>query len=495
MAGGRMENHDIVDVLIIGAGISGIGMAATLRRRLPGKSWQILEARDRIGGTWSLFRYPGARSDSDLFTFGYDFKPWMGNAIAAAPDILAYLQETVDEYGLAPGIRFDSPVTSANWNGARALWEVSGAGPRARVVLCRWLFGATGYYDYERGHMPAFKGADLFQGDILHPQDWPDDYDPRGKRIAVIGSGATAVTLVPALVDQGAQVTQVQRTPTYVMPVPSADGLAEKLRRWLPASTAHAVSRWKNIRQQRYFWLFCQKFPRAARRLIRWVNVRNLPQGFDVDTHFNPPYDPWDQRLCAVPDGDLFRALKSGRADIVTGAIDGFEADGVRMADGALVEADTIVTATGLRLKLFGGATLSLDGVAVDPSQRLVFKGMMLDGVPNFCFAVGYTNSSWTLKIGLLCEYLCKLLAEMDRQGATVCVTQRPQGPIQTKPLLDFGAGYVLRALDMLPRQGDRAPWEISFSYMADARMVRRGPIIDPAMRLGTAPEMPKAPA
>ena len=301
----------------------------------------------------------------------------------------------------------------------------------------------------------------------------------------MIGSGATAVTLVPALVEQGAQVTQIQRTPTYVMPVPSADGMAERFRRWFAPETAHAVSRWKNIRQQRYFWLFCQKFPRAARRLIRWVNVRNLPEGFDVDTHFNPPYDPWDQRLCAVPDGDLFKALKSGRASIVTGAIDRFEPDGVRMADGTLVPADTIVTATGLRLKLFGGAVLSLDGVPVDPGQRLVFKGMMLDGVPNFCFAVGYTNSSWTLKIGLLCDYLCKLLAEMDRQGAKTCVTERPEGPIQTKPLLDFGAGYVLRALDMLPKQGDRAPWEISFSYISDARMVRKGPVIDPAMRLG----------
>jgi len=483
-----MSDQEIVDVLIIGAGISGIGMAATLRRTLPGKSWTILESRDQIGGTWSLFRYPGVRSDSDLFTFGYDFKPWMGNAIAAAPDILAYLQETVDEYALAPGIAFNSPVTAANWNSALALWEVSVGGPRPRVVLCRWLFGATGYYDYDAGYTPDFHGVDLFAGDILHPQSWPEGYDPAGKRIAVIGSGATAVTLVPALVEHGAQVTQIQRTPTYVMPVPSADPMAERLRRWLPPAQSHAVSRWKNIRQQRYFWLFCQKFPRAARRLIRWVNVRNLPEGFDVDTHFNPPYDPWNQRLCAVPDGDLFRALKSGGAQIRTGAIKRFEAEGVRMQDGTLVKADTIVTATGLRLKLFGGAVLSLDGVPVDPAQRLVFKGMMLDGVPNFCFAVGYTNSSWTLKIGLLCDYLCKLLAEMDRQGAAVCVTRRPEGAMQTKPLLDFGAGYVLRALDHLPRQGDRAPWEISFSYIADAKMVRRGPVIDPAMHLSAAP-------
>ena len=483
---------DILDVLIIGAGISGLGMAATLKQRLPGKSWLILESRAEIGGTWSLFRYPGVRSDSDLFTFGYDFKPWTDRkSIADAGAILSYLHETVAEFALAPGILFHHRVTGANWDSARALWEVTVERHDTRgteTFLCRWLFGATGYYDYAKGHTPDFAGRADFAGRILHPQFWPDDYDPTGRRIAVIGSGATAVTLVPALADRAAHVTQIQRTPTYVMPVPAVDGLANSLRRWLPARTAHALARWKNVRQQIWFWRFCQAFPGAARRLIRWANRRSLPPGFDVDTHFNPPYDPWDQRLCAVPDGDLFKALGSGRASIVTGAIDRFVPQGIRMADGQVIEADTIVTATGLSLQLFGGATLSVDGTPVDPAQKLVFKGMMLDGVPNFCFAVGYTNSSWTLKVGLLCEYLCRLLAEMDARNTPVCVTRRPDRPMETRPLLDFGAGYIQRAIAGLPRQGDSAPWEISFSYMSDARMVRRGPIVDPAMELKPAP-------
>ncbi|MDF2233723.1 NAD(P)/FAD-dependent oxidoreductase [Albimonas sp. CAU 1670] len=488
---------ETLDVLIVGAGLSGIGAACWLTREAPSKAWAIVEAREALGGTWDLFRYPGVRSDSDLYTFGYDFKPWTSpNAIAGAEEILAYLREAADEHGVTPKIRFRRRLLRADWSSAEALWTV-----RLRheedgsesVLRARWLFGATGYYDYAEGHRPAFPGEADFAGPILHPQFWPEAFDAAGKRIAVIGSGATAVTLVPALAETAAHVVQVQRTPTYVLPMPSGDPLANLFRRLLPAKTAHALARRKNIARQRWVWLLCQKYPQTARRIIRWANRKSLPAGYDVDRHFNPPYGPWDQRLCAVPDGDFFEAIKAGRASVVTGALERITPAGLRMADGTEIEADVIVAATGLKLKLFGGAVLSVDGAPVDPAQRLVFKGMMLDGVPNFCFAVGYTNASWTLKVGLLCEHFCRLLAHMDATGAAVCTPVRPEGEIDTRPLLDFKAGYVLRALDALPRQGDRAPWEMTFNYHADEKLLRRGPVDDPALRFEPAPAGPRA--
>ncbi len=481
-----------LDVLIVGAGISGIGLACYLARELPKKTYVILEARERLGGTWDLFRYPGIRSDSDLYTFAYDFKPWTSRkAIAGAEEILAYLSEAVAEYGVEDKIRYRRKVLAAEWDSASALWSAkilaldTGA---ETTVHCRWLFGATGYYDYDQGYRPPFPSEEVFKGTILHPQAWPETFEARGKRIAVIGSGATAVTLVPALAEEGAQVTQIQRTPSYILPIPSEDGIANALRRWLPAERAHAIARRKNILRQKWVWRLCQRYPKQARRLIRWVNRRALPEGYPVDQHFNPPYNPWDQRLCVVADGDLFKAIRAGRAAMVTGTIDRFTETGVRMASGEEIAADVIVTATGLRLKLFGGIALAVDGVPVVPSERIVFKGTMLDGAPNFCFAVGYTNSSWTLKVGLLCRWLCRLLREMDARGDAVCVVERPKGEKGERRLLDFGAGYVQRSIHELPRQGSSYPWEITFDYAADERLLTRGPVIDPAMRLSPAP-------
>ncbi|MCJ9430527.1 flavin-containing monooxygenase [Kordiimonas marina] len=486
------SGEEPLDVLIVGAGISGIGCGCYLTTDLPEKTWAIVEGRGEIGGTWDLFRYPGIRSDSDLFTFGYDFKPWRSDkAIAGADEIMSYLRETVEEYDLEKKIRFHHKVTGANWDSEEALWTVTlhRSDIDADVTIkCRWLFGATGYYDYDEGFRPEFKGEEDFKGQIIHPQHWPEDLDYTGKRIAVIGSGATAVTLVPAMTPTAAHVTQIQRTPTYVLPMPSEDKIGNWLKRWLPAKTAYALTRWKNVRRQRWVWLFCQKFPNAARNWIRKMNVKELPEGYPVDVHFKPPYGPWDQRLCAVPDGDFFKELSAGRASIVTGQIDRFTETGVLMESGEEIPADIIVTATGLNMKLFGGIELRVDHKRVLPPQKLVFKGMMLDGVPNFCFAVGYTNSSWTLKIGLLCQYFCRLLKEMDDRGMAVCVPERPEGEIETRPLMDFGAGYVKRAIRWMPRQGDREPWEMTFSYIADAHMVKHGPVIDPALHLSPAP-------
>lgn len=488
---GKPEEEPL-DVVIVGAGLSGIGAASYLARELPRKSFAILEARGDLGGTWDLFRYPGIRSDSDLFTFGFEFKPWRSRkAIADAPDILAYLREAAAECGADRRIRYHHKVLRAEWDSRTALWTVTVLRTEIgeeTTIRARWLFCATGYYDYDNGYSPPFRGAEDFRGTLIHPQHWPADFDHAGKKIAVIGSGATAVTLVPALAATAAHVTQIQRTPTYVMALPSRDALADLFRRLLPEARAHAAARKASVLRQRWFWLLCQKHPKLARPLIRWSNRRALPKDYPVDLHFNPPYDPWDQRLCVVPDGDLFKAIRRGSASIVTGAIDRFTEGGVRMASGEEIAADAIVTATGLQIKLFGGAELFVDGSRVEPAERLVFKGMMLDGVPNFCFAVGYTNSSWTLKIGLLCRYFCRLLALMDAEGHGVCVAERPSAGMATRPLLDFGAGYVKRALDMLPRQGDRAPWEMTFNYIEDAKMLGRGPIKDPALRFSPAP-------
>ena len=481
-----------LDVVIVGAGLSGIGAASYLSSELPRKSYAILEARGDLGGTWDLFRYPGIRSDSDLFTFGYEFKPWRSDkAIAGAADILAYLREAAAECGADRRIRYHHKVLRADWDSATALWTVTvrRSDIDAEIsIRARWLFSATGYYDYDEGYSPPFEGAETFRGPLIHPQHWPAGFDHAGKRIAVIGSGATAVTLVPALAQTAVHVTQIQRTPTYVMALPSSDWLANLFRRILPEARAHAAARKANVLRQRWFWLLCRSHPRLARRLIRWSNRRMLPKDYPVDVHFNPPYDPWDQRLCVVPDGDLFKAIRRGSASIVTGAIERITETGVLMASGEEIAADAIVTATGLNIQLFGGAELFVDGRRVEPAERLVFKGMMLDGVPNFCFAVGYTNSSWTLKVGLLCRSFCRLLALMDAEGHAVCVAERPSGGIATRPLLDFGAGYVKRALDTLPRQGDRAPWEMTFNYIEDARMVGRGEIKDPALRFSPPP-------
>ncbi|HYC41737.1 MAG TPA: NAD(P)/FAD-dependent oxidoreductase [Noviherbaspirillum sp.] len=476
-----------VDVLIVGAGISGIGAGYYLQNRCPGLSYAIVEARAALGGTWDLFRYPGIRSDSDLHTFGYAFKPWENEkSIAGADAILAYLNETARENGIDRNIRYHHKVVSAAWRSDDARWivEVERTDTGERLTFrCRWIFSAAGYYRYDQGYRPSFEGEERFRGQIIHPQHWPEDLDYTGKRVVVIGSGATAVTLVPAMAGKAAHVTMLQRTPTYVLSLPSHDIIANGLRRIVGKRLAYALTRRKNIFMQRLIWQFCQRRPETARKLIRKMNVRQLPEGYPVDVHFNPPYNPWDQRLCVVPDGDLFKAIRAGSASVATGRIKTFTESGVLMESGEHLDADLIVTATGLNLQPFGGVPLTVDERTVQLAETVAFKGMMLSGVPNLAFAIGYTNSSWTLKIGLLCEHFCRLLNHMEKNGYDVCCPEVRDPAMTRRPLLDFGAGYVKRSLHQLPKQGAEFPWLMSMSYAADEKLLTKGSVADPNLR------------
>ncbi len=487
-------DQESVDVLIVGAGISGIGAAYYLQRDHPQRSYAIIEARGASGGTWDLFRYPGVRSDSDLHTFGYEFRPWRSEiAIADAGSILAYVRETAAEYGIDRQIRYHTKAVAASWSSDDNCWTVrvenTDTGEQG-TVTCRWLVTASGYYRYDEGFTPHFEGRERFAGPIVHPQHWPADLDYRGKRVVVIGSGATAVTLIPAMAGTAAHVTMLQRTPSYVLPVPSRDALNARLRRLLGEERAFAVTRWMNAACQVGIWRFCQRYPNAARKIIRNLNAKMLPEGYPVDEHFRPPYDPWDQRMCIVPDGDLFRAIREGTASVVTGHIETFTETGVLLKDGHEVAADIIVTATGLNVQALGGMTLTVDGEPVQPGDRYVYKGMMLSGVPNFVFVFGYTNASWTLKVGLLCQHFTRLLRHMDAHGYGV-VTPVADASMPAAPFTDFGSGYIQRALGRLPRQGNRAPWRISPTYSADVKLLRRGPVEDPALKF----ELVKSPS
>jgi monooxygenase len=480
-----------VDVLIVGAGMSGIGAAYYLQRDHPQRSYAILDAREASGGTWDLFRFPGIRSDSDLHTFGYEFKPWRDEqSIADGDRILAYLREAAAEHGIDQKIRFRSKVLSASWSSHDARWNVeveqTDTGERA-TMSCNWIFCAGGYYRYDEGFSPRFEGQERFRGPVVHPQHWPQDLDYAGQRVLVIGSGATAVTLVPALAGTAEHVTMLQRTPSYIMPVPSKDKLAIRLRTLLGEERGSAVTRRMNIARQQWIWRFCQKHPKAARRFIRRLNVKMLPEGYPVDEHFNPPYGPWDQRLCIVPDGDLFRAIRKGNASVVTDRIATFTETGVLLESGRALAADIIVTATGLNVQVMGGIALSVDGEPVRLADTIAYKGMMLSGVPNFAYAIGYTNSSWTLKVGLLCEHFCRLLARMDAHGDDIARPVPADAAMPTRPLLDFGAGYVQRAISQLPRQGDRQPWLTSVNYASDVRLLRRRPVEDPDLQFSSS--------
>ncbi|WP_448639180.1 flavin-containing monooxygenase [Geodermatophilus sp. URMC 63] len=480
-----------LDVVIVGAGISGIGAAYYLQRDHPQRSFALLEARGTSGGTWDLFRYPGIRSDSDLHTFGYEFKPWRDRqSIADAPRILSYLRETVTENGLEERIRHHRKVVGVSWSSAEARWAVdvehTDTGERS-TLTAGWVFVAGGYYRYDEGFTPHFEGRERFRGPIVHPQHWPADLDHTGKRVLVIGSGATAVTLVPAMAGTAAHVTMLQRTPSYVLPVPREDKIAPLLRTWFGEERGYALTRRKNIAQQRLIWSFCQKHPKAARRLIRKINTKMLPEGYAVDEHFNPPYDPWDQRMCAVPDGDLFRAIRAGDASVVTDRIATFTENGVLLESGRELEADVIVTATGLNVQAFGGLRPVVDGRQVELSETVAYKGMMLSGVPNLAFAIGYTNSSWTLKVGLLCEHFCRLLRHMDEHGYDTCTPEPADPDMPTRPFLDFAAGYIQRAVDALPRQGDRMPWLTSMHYHSDVKLLRADSVADPELTFARA--------
>jgi monooxygenase len=481
------EHHD---VLIVGAGLSGIGAACQLRRKAPGKSFAILEARSAIGGTWDLFRYPGIRSDSDMHTLGYAFKPWEHDrAIADGDTIREYICATAREHDVESAIRFHHRVVGAAWSTPEARWtvEVQRADTGETVTLtCAFLHMCSGYYDYEEGFTPAFPGVESFGGTLVHPQHWPAELDYTGKRVVVIGSGATAVTLVPAMAEQAAHVTMLQRSPSYVLSLPARDRLAQALRRRLPAQTAYAIVRWKNVLRGAAFYALSRRRPGLIRGLIRRGVQASLPDDFEVDTHFKPRYDPWDQRVCLVPDGDLFKTLSTGRASIVTDRIDTFTPGGLRLASGEELAADVVVTATGLTLKLLGGAQLTVDGEAVTFADKVAYKGMMLSGVPNLTLALGYTNASWTLKADLVNEYMCRLLTYMDERGYEQCMPVEPAPSVARIPLLDLQSGYIERAAHWLPKQGSRLPWRLHQNYPRDIRLLKHGALDDEGVRFSS---------
>jgi monooxygenase len=483
-----MESNEI-DVLIVGAGLSGICAAYHLQASCPGKSYALLEARASIGGTWDLFRYPGIRSDSDMYTLGYSFRPWTDpDAIAEGPAILRYVRDTAREADIERHIRFGLSVESASWSSAEARWRVTardGASGELRSYCCRFLLLCAGYYDYAEGYTPAFEGRERFRGRIVHPQHWPSDLDYTGKRVLVIGSGATAVTLVPALARRAAHVTMLQRSPTYIVSAPQRDALADALRRLFSARTVYAITRWRNVLRGIVFYRYCRAFPRQAKAwLIEQMRVELAGAG-DVAKDFTPRYDPWDQRMCLVPDGDLFSALRAGSASVVTDRVETFTERGVRLASGAELEADLIVTATGLKLKVLGGIALDVDGRPVEVSKTMTYKGIMLSDVPNLAFVMGYTNASWTLKSELAAAYVCRLLNYLDQRGVAYCCPRRRDANVQEEPLIDFSSGYVRRSIAAFPRQGSRAPWRLYQNYVLDRRMLRRAPIDDGTLEFG----------
>jgi cation diffusion facilitator CzcD-associated flavoprotein CzcO len=474
------------DVLIVGAGLSGIGAACHLRRLCSHKSFAILEARDALGGTWDLFRYPGIRSDSDMFTLGYSFAPWEGpKSITDGPSILEYVKRTAREHRVEETIRFGHRVTRARWCSEQARWTVEAQRTDTDETVrltCSFLYACTGYYRYDEGYSPPLPGIERFGGLIVHPQHWPQDLDCAGRRVVVIGSGATAVTLVPALARSAKHVTRLQRSPTYILSLPERDAIADALRRRLPRQLAYSIVRWKNVLLTTLHFQLSRRAPQTMRKLIRNLNAKHLPPGYDLDTHFNPTYDPWDQRLCLVPEGDLFEAISDGSASIVTDRIATFTQNGVSLASGRELDADVIVTATGLNLLLLGGMQVEVDGAPIDAGSTVAYKGMMLCGVPNLALTLGYTNASWTLKADLVAQYVCRLLAHMDARGTPICTPQAPHPALPTDPIIDLKSGYVLRSIEMLPKQGATAPWRLHQNYFKDVRLLRRGPV-DDAMR------------
>jgi monooxygenase len=476
------------DVLIVGAGLSGIGAAHHLQRRCPQKSYAILEGRDAIGGTWDLFRYPGIRSDSDMYTMGYSFRPWTNpKAIADGPSILGYIRDTAQDAGIDRHIRFHHWVARAEWSSDDARWTVEavhkpplgGAAEETVRFTCNFLFMCSGYYRYAAGYTPQFAGTEDFRGRIVHPQKWPADLDCAGKRIVVIGSGATAVTLVPELAKTAAHVTMLQRSPTYIVSRPEQDAVANWLRRHLPAKAAYAITRWRLVLLGMWFYRLCKTKPGQIRALIEKGVRAELGPDYDVAAHFTPRYNPWDQRLCLVPDADLFRAIKSGRASIVTDGIDRFTANGLKLQSGQELEADIIVTATGLVLELLGGMEVRVDGETIDFSQTLNYRGTMYSGVPNLASAFGYTNASWTLKCDLTCEYVCRLLNTMDRVGVCQATPRNRDPAMPTEPWLDFSSGYVQRSIARFPKQGARPPWKLYQNYALDILSLRYGRMND----------------
>jgi monooxygenase len=494
-----------VDVVIVGAGLSGIGAASILKRDRPDKTFLILESRGAVGGTWDLFRYPGVRSDSDMSTLGYSFRPWRDSkALADGDAIREYIRSTVADEGLEPAIRLNHRVVSASWSSADSHWtltavrtppgggEFSESDPQGETVTitCSFLQICSGYYRYDQGYTPEIPGLESFEGRVVHPQKWPADLDYTGSRVVVIGSGATAVTLVPSMAERAEHVTMLQRSPTYIASVSSVDRLADRLRGRMPERVAYALVRTKNITWSQLTYQFARRQPEAMKGILRRAATKRLPANFAIDPHLTPTYEPWDQRLCAIPDGDLFSAIRRGKADIVTGQIDRVTPDGIDLVDGGHLDADVIVSATGLSLLYLGGMRLTVDGHDVDVSKTLAYKGMMLAGVPNMSMTIGYTNASWTLKADLVAHYVARLLKFMDRHGYS-SVTPQADSTVasgQLTPLIDLAAGYVRRSIRSLPKQGERTPWRLHQNYVRDFVMLRTGRVTD-SVRFGFAGE------
>jgi len=481
-------NH--FDMIIIGAGLSGIGAACHLQSKHPNKSYKIIESRERMGGTWDLFRYPGVRSDSDMHTLGYSFKPWLSTkSIADGPAIRDYIKESAAEFGVDQHIQYQRKVVAASWDSATAKWTLSlentgdlaGSTAEPETLTCNFIYSCTGYYRYDQGFTPDFPDADQFNGQIVHPQLWPEDLDYSGKRVIVIGSGATAITLVPSMAKTAGHVTMLQRSPTYVLSSPDEDAMSQRLRRWFPEQLAYDLTRWKNVTAQALLFQLSRRYPNYVKKLIRKVVHGWMGDDFDIDTHFNPSYKPWDQRLCLVPNGDLFRSLRKGTSSIVTDHIERFTENGIQLKSGETLEADIIVTATGLELLLLGGLKLEVDGVEKKASDSLTYKGMMFSGIPNFALAAGYTNASWTLKCDLTSNYVCRLISYMDKHQYQYCVANNDPS-VKRLQFLDLASGYVNRAMDQFPKQGDKSPWKLHQNYLLDIFNLRLGSVRDKAM-------------
>ncbi|WP_458319928.1 flavin-containing monooxygenase [Mycolicibacterium brisbanense] len=480
---------DYTDVLIIGAGISGIGAAYRIHEKNPHLTYAILERRARIGGTWDLFRYPGIRSDSDIFTLSFPYEPWTRpETVADGADIRDYLTETAHKYGIDRHIRFDTHVLSADWNSSTDTWTVQAQHDgQPRTYRARFLFFGSGYYNYDQPYTPDFPGIGDFRGEVVHPQFWPEAIDYTGKRVVVIGSGATAISLIPVLAQRAAHVTMLQRSPTYMLSMPRIDPMVQRIRKILPRRVSHQVVRFRNAMIQVLLYLMFRKAPEFGRRLIRNRTTTALPAGYPVDVHFKPRYNPWDQRMCFVVDGDLFEQISSGRADVVTDHIDHVDADGIVLRSGDRLDADIIVTATGLQLQALGGVTLSIDGTAVQPTERFVYKEFLLEDVPNMAWCIGYTNASWTLRADMTARAAAKLLAYMDSHGYTHAYPHRGPGPMQEKRTWDLEAGYIKRSEHALPRSGTKRPWHVRHNYVLDA-IDHRFDRIEESMVFGRAP-------
>ena len=463
------------DVVIVGAGISGIAAGYNLKKTCPNKSFCILEGRDGIGGTWDLFKYPGIRSDSDMHTLGYRFKPWIHDkSIADGPSILEYIKETIEENDLRKDILVNHKVKSSNWNSHKNVWELEiDENDKLKHITCNFLFLCGGYYSYTKPHMPSFKNQENFAGQIIHPQFWSDDVDYVDKKVAVIGSGATAITIVPAISEKAKHVTMIQRSPTYVVSGPSEDKINKFLRRFLPTKVTYFLIRWKNILWQSFTFSLARKYPERTKNKILDLIKDELGADYDIDKHFTPSYKPWDQRICLVPDSDLFKAIAEKKASVVTETIDEFQSDGILLNSGEKVKADLVITATGIRLNSLNDINVTLDGIKLDPHERLTYKGMMLSGVPNFAMSFGYVNASWTLRADLTCEYVCRLIKLMDKKGTACCKPIDDKSAYGDDKLIDFTSGYFQRGLHLMPKQGNKAPWKNYQNYLKDIFAVR----------------------